>query len=231
MITGSRTCLATLAVGVILSHGPVSAQTIPSPYRFIESRQEAGLLGGHVSPGTGRFGFGPGPGPVWGARYGINLSGPFGLEAAVRYSPTKRDMVDPGRVEGDRVVGELSSELVMIDGRLRFSLTGDRTWHGLSPFFAVGGGLVFDVANDESDAEILLADDRFQFGTSFLGILAGGLRWFPWERFLVRGDLSLSIWQLKTPRGYSDPEREFTGVDEKEWVSGSSITLGVGYRF
>jgi hypothetical protein len=232
MISRARFHLfATFAVGAILSHGPLPAQTIPSPFRFIESRQEGGLFGGYISPGTGRFGFGPGPGPAWGARYGVNVSGPFGLEAVVTHSPTHRDIIDPGRVEGDRVVGEIPSDLVMIDGRLRFSLTGDRTWHLLSPFLAIGGGLVFDAARDNSDDELLLADDRFNLGTSFVGILAGGLRWFPGERFLVRGDFSLTIWQLKTPRGYSDPERAFTGVDEKEWVSGPSFTLGLGFRF
>jgi hypothetical protein len=78
---------------------------------------------------------------------------------------------------------------------------------------------------------LLLADDRFKFGTSFVGILGGGLRWFPGERFLIRGDFTLSIWQLKTPRGYSDPERAFRGVDEKEWVGSSSFTVGIGFRF
>ena len=232
MISGTRPLLlTTLAVGAILFHGPLPAQTIPSPYRFLESKQEAGLFGGYISPATGRFGFGPGPGPAWGLRYGINFSGPFGLEAVMTQAPTQRDIVDPGRVEGDRVIGEMSSQLVTIDGRLRFSLTGDRTWHRLSPFLAMGGGLVFDAASDNSDEELLLADDRFHFGTSFVGILAGGLRWLPGERFLIRGDLSLSIWQLKTPRGYSDPERAFTGVDEKEWVGSSSFTLGIGFRF
>jgi len=230
MISGTRTYfLATLTLGAILSHGPLPAQTIPSPYRFLDSKQEAGVFGGYISPSTGRFGFGPGPAPAWGARYGINFSGPFGLDATVTHSPSQRDIVDPGRVEGDRVVGEVQSHLVMIDGRLRFSLTGDRTWHGFSPFVGVGGGLIFDAANDESDAELILADDRFNFGTSFVGILAGGLRWLPGERLLIRGDFSLSIWQLETPRGYSDPEREFTGVDEKEWVGGPSFALGIGF--
>jgi hypothetical protein len=207
------------------------AQTIPSPYRFIETRQEAGLFGAYMSPGTGRFGFGPGPGPAWGARYGLNISGPFGLEGIAGHLSTTREIVDPGRVEGDRVVGEMSSHLVMLEARLRFSLTGDRTWHRIAPYAAMGGGVVFDVSQDNSDEGLILPQDEFNFGTSVLGTLGAGVRWFPWDRFFVRGDLSLVLWRLKTPRGYSDPERGFRGVDEKEWVSGPSFSLGLSFRF
>ncbi len=230
----SRTKLS-LLVALALCGGQspraLTAQTVPSPYRFLEFRQEAGPFVGFMSPGTGRFGFGPGSGPAWGARYGIDISGPFGLEAVVTHSPTQRDIIDPGRVEGDQVVGEMSSHVVMIDGRLRFSLTGDRAWHGLSPFLFTGGGVAFDVAGDESDLELILSDDRFKFGTTFVGILGSGLRWFPSERFLIRGDFSLSLWRLKTPRGFRDPARAFEGVGEKEWVSGPSFTLGASFRF
>jgi hypothetical protein len=220
-----------IMVGASLYPGPLTAQTIPSPYTFLETRQEAGLFGGVMSPGTGRFGYGPGQGPAWGVRYGINVSGPFGLEAVVTHSPTQRDIIDPGRVEGDMVVGDMPAKVLMIDGRLRFSLTGDRTWHGLSPFVLAGGGVAFDMSKDNSDEEILLSDDRFEFSTTFVGLLGTGVRWFPSERILVRGDLSLSIWRLKTPRGFRDPERAFASVGEREWVSGPSFSLGVGYRF
>ena len=232
MISRAKTSLLlTLALGPILGPGALTSQTIPSPYRFLESKQEAGLFAGYMSPGTGRFGFGPGPGPAWGVRYGVNLSGPFGLEGVVTHLPTTRDIIDPGRVEGDRVIGEMSAQMVMIDARLRFTLTGDRTWHGISPFVMTGGGVVFDVSNDESDRDLILTDDRFKFGTSVLGMFGGGVRWFPFERILVRAEYGLVLWRLKTPPGYSDPERAFKGVDEKEWVSGPSYTLGIAFRF
>jgi len=223
--------LPILALGLPGSFQGLQGQTIPSPFRFIDQSQEVGMFAGYLSPGTGRFGFGPKPGPAWGARYSVNVGGPFGLEGTVTHSPTTRDIIDPGRVEGDRVVGDMPSQLVMIDGRLRFTLTGDRTWHDLAPFLMTGGGVVFDVSNDNSDQEVLLEGDRFSMGTSFVGLLGGGIRWFPTDRFLIRGDLSLFLWRLKTPRGYSDPEREFVGVSEKEWVSGPSFSLGVSFRF
>lgn len=227
----SRTFLAILGLGALLTPHRALAQTISSPYRFLEARQEAGPFIGTMSPGTGRFGFGPAPGIAIGGRYGVNLGGPFGLEGVVTYLPTERAMIDPGRNEGDMDVGDTASDVVMIDGRLRFSLTGDRAWHDLAPFVLAGGGFAFDVSGDNLDQETLLPDDRVEFGTSFVGILGGGIRWFPGDRFLVRADGILFIWQLKTPIGFSDPERGFEGVDEKEWVSGPSFSLGLGIRF
>lgn len=222
-----------LLLGVILTVLPrgAPAQVIPSPFEFLEKRQEAGVFLGQMAPGVGRFGYGPKSSLALGARYGIHLSGPFGLEAVGTMLPTDRDLIDPGRDEGDRVIGDVPATLISLDGRLRFSLTGDRTWHGVAPFLFTGGGLVFDVAGDDEAEEDLLADDRFEFGTSFLGLLGGGLRWFPGDRLVVRFEGALSLWQLKSPRGFRDPEREFEGVEEKEWVSGPSFSVGIGFRF
>ena len=166
-----------------------------------------------------------------GSWYGVGISGPVGLEGVVTYLPTERAMIDAGRDEGDQEVGSMASDVVMIDARLRFSLTGDRSWRKLAPFIQAGGGFAFDVSGDNQDQEVLLQDDRFKFGTSFVGIFGGGVRWFPGERFFFRADALMFLWQLKTPLGFSDPERGFTGVDEKEWVSGSSFTVGLGFRF
>jgi len=220
-------------LGLLALGGPrmVGAQSIPSPYRFLEHRQEVDLFVGTMSPGTGRFDYGPQPGTSLGARYGINIAGPFALEGVLTYLPTDRSIIDPGRRESDFKVGEMPSDVVTLDARLRFSITGDRSWHGLAPFVLAGGGLAFDAAAAKEDEELLLADDRFKFGSSFVGILGGGVRWFPGDRFFFRADTQLFLWQLKTPRGFSDPEREFEGIEEKEWVSGPSFSLGFGIRF
>ena len=75
--------------------------------RFLETRQEVSVFAGSMSPGTGRFGYGPQSGTSFGARYGITLGGPFGLEGAVTFLPTDRAIIDPGRAEGDFKVGEM----------------------------------------------------------------------------------------------------------------------------
>lgn len=215
---------------IALHSTEAAAQTIPSPYRFIETRQEGNAFAGVLSMGRGRFDFGPGPGPVFGGRYSIDLGGPFGLEALARFSPTTRRVIDPENSEL-REVGEAEALMTVVEGRVRFTLTGRRTWHGLAPHILFGGGLAFDLAGNQAEDERILVDDRFEFGTSFAGVLGAGLRWFPSERVTFRTDGTLNLWQLETPPGYSAPDRDFEAVEENEWVSGLGITLGVSIRF
>lgn len=219
-----------LLLSVIL---PVSlaGQTVPSVYQFIETKQEVGAFIGILTTGSGRFGFGPKGGLLIGGRYAIEISGPFSMEGVVGYSPGTRDLIDPSRAEGDWVVGEVDALLTTVDLRLKFSLTGDRTWHGLSPFIVTGGGIAFDLAGEDEAEERLLQDDRFEFGTSFMGVLGTGIRFFPSERFMIRSDMGLTIWKIETPRGYVSPERNFQNVGESEWTSGINFTVGAAWRF
>jgi hypothetical protein len=226
-----HTILTLFVLGSSLFPASVTAQSVPSPYRFLDTRQEVDLFAAQVSPETGRFGYGPQPSMAFGARYGINIAGPFGLEGVLAYQPTERAIIDPGRAEGDFKVGDMPADVITMDARLRFTLTGDRTWHGLAPFVLAGGGLAFDASGAKEDEELLLVDDRFKFKTSFVGILGGGIRWYTGSRFFFRADTHLFIWRLKTPQGYFDTERGFEGVEEKEWASGPSVSIGFGIRF
>jgi hypothetical protein len=221
--------LAGLLTG--LSPKQVEGQTIPSPYQFFETRQEAGLFLGVTGQGTGRFGYGPSPGPSFGARYSLHLGGAFGLEGVFGYQPTTRDVVDPTRVEGDMVRGEADAEMMAFDARLRFSLTGDRSWNGLNPFVFMGGGIAWDAAGESEDDALVLPQDQFEFGVRFVALLGGGARWFLTERVLIRADFALTMNQLKTPAGFLDPERALTGVGEKEWVSGPAFSIGAAFHF
>lgn len=209
----------------------LGGQSVPSPYRFFESRQEAGIFIGVTGQGTGRYGYGPKPGLLVGARYGLQLGGPFGLEGVVGYSPTTRDVVDPSRDQNDWVVGEADAELVTADLRLRFSLTGDRTWRGISPSVFLGAGVISELVGLSEVDNLALPDDRFEFGTRFSALFGGGVRWLISRRFLVRGDLALTMFQLKTPRGYLETDRGLAGVGEKQWVSGPTFSLGLGFQF
>ena len=219
------------AVLLCLSPASLAAQTIPSPYRFWESRQEAGPFGGWIAPGTGRFGYGPSPGPLVGARYGIDFPGPLSLEAVVNWIPTTRDIVDPRRAEGKRVIGSTDANLLGGDARLKLSLTGQRTWHGLNPFVLAGAGLMWDLADTTAVEDDLDQADRFVFGTAFVGQLGGGLCWFLNDHWIVRTDALLHVWKLDAPTGFRDVSRGFGDVGISEWVNASSISLGVAYRF
>ena len=230
----ARTLFLTWALpGLLILGGPLSVagQSVPSPYRFFENRQEAGVFGGYKNLGTGKFGYGPKPGLMVGGRYGIHLGGAFALDGVVAFNPTTRDVVDPTREEGTRVVGEADANLLSIDARLRFSLTGDRTWNGLNPFLFMGGGMVWDLAGESATDALVLPDDQFKFGTKFLALFGGGVRWIVSRNLLVRADLSINMNQLSTPPGYLDPDRELGAIGEKEWVSGPTISLAAAWHF
>ncbi len=226
----STLVLAVIAVGVASPRSAI-AQTIPSPYRFIEEKQEVGLFAGYMSAGTGRFGYGPSGGTLFGARYGVELSGPLALEAAVGVLRGTRDVINPARPEGDRVIGEADVRLTMIDGRLRLGATGNRTWHGINPFLLIGGGVAFD-SGVRSAAETLLdPDEGYKFGTKFFATMGPGVRWFATRRFALRTDAVFSLWQLKTPAGFGDPTLGLSDVAESEWVSGLSATATFLFRW
>jgi hypothetical protein len=207
------------------------AQTIPSPYRFWETRQEAGPFAGWIAPGSGRFGYGPGAGPMIGVRYGLDFPGPLSIEGVVNWIPTTRDVVDPRREEGQGVIGSADANLLGVDARLKLSITGQRTWHGLNPFVIAGIGLMWDLAPTASVEEDLEATDRFDLGTAFVGQLGGGLRFFFNDHWIVRSDALLHVWKLDAPEGFRNPSRGFGDVGLSEWVNASSISLGVAYRF
>lgn len=211
---------------------PATGQSIPSPFEYLERRQEAGPFVGLMPVGTGRFDYGPSGGLVYGARYAIELSGPLSFEGMAAGVDATRKVVDPSRVEGDRIIGEVDSPILLLDAGLRFTFTGRRSWHGLAPFIGAGGGIALDMGDTAGLDKRLLPEDVFDFGTSFFGTMSGGTRWFLTDRIAARVDGIFSLWKIDTPPGwFSDPTRGFENVSDGEWVAGTSLTLTLLYRW
>ena len=224
-----RTLLLAPVLSVLSQPAMGVAQTIPSPFTFLEGRQEAGLFTGYRSAQTGRFGFGPSGGMLTGGRYAVQLSGPMSLEGVVGFMSGTRDIVSPRRFPGDLLVGEGDVLLTTLDARLRFSFIGNRAWRGLSPFMTFGGGAVFDAAETPEAEADLEPDEVFDFGTSFFGTFGLGSRWFLTETFALRLDGVFSLWNIDTPPGFS-PE-DFGSVEESAWLSGLSFSVSLLYRW
>jgi len=211
---------------------PTQAQRIPSPFAFVDEKQEVGTFTGYMNASTGRFGYGPAGGWMLGARYGLDLSGPLGLEVAGGIVRGTRDIVNPARPAGDRVIGQANVQLTEFDGRLRLSATGGRTWHGLSPSLSFGGGVVFDNADASVIEQAVLDEDElYEFGSRFFAIIGPAVRWHVTRRFAVRTDLGFTLWKLTTPAGFGDPNLGLGDVAESEWVSGLSLTGAVLFRW
>jgi hypothetical protein len=208
-----------------------AAQTIPSPYRFLDTRHDAGILVGLMNENRGELDLGPGGGVFAGLRYGIELGGPFAFEASGYLLPTDRKVYNPRSDAGLEYLGDTNALLGAIDARIRFGLTGPRTWNGLAPFVHVGGGLVGDFSGRSSLEEAFEPEDRFSFGPSFLGILGGGTRWTPFDRLTFRGEWTLHIWKLGTPRAFFTLRDELASIPEQEWPGVGSFVLGASLRF
>lgn len=223
--------LSCLLAGTLAVALPATAQDIPSPYRYIELGQEVGVFAGYMGTDRGRFGLGPGPQTQIGARYGVEVSGPVALEGVVGTAFGPRHVVNPNRVEGDRIIEEAEMRLVFIEARLRFNLTGRRTWNSIQPYAYIGGGAGFDTIGEQDEDFNLEEGDRYSFGTQWTGNIGVGSRILLTDRLLLRVDAGLRLYKVDIPGGWRDPERGFVNVPEDEWVSGREITVGLGWRF
>ncbi len=225
--------LVTLALTLVLLALPsdAAAQVIPSPYRYMEKGQEASLFGGYLATDPGRFGFGPGDLQQLGARYSVALSNAFSLEglASTMFGP--RDVVNPNRIEGDRVIEEAELRLISLEARLQFALTGRRTWRRIQPFVFAGAGVSFDTLGDQDEDFLLEERDRFSFGTRLTGSFGGGFRYSVTQRWMLRVDGGLFLYKLGYPIGWRDVTLGFEGVPEDEWLSAKSISVGLAWRF
>jgi hypothetical protein len=166
-----------------------------------------------------------------GIRYGLGLSGPLSVEGVVSWIPTSRDVMDPSKLGGVRTVGSADVQIVAADVRFKMSLTGQRTWHNLNPFLLAGAGVAWDMAEADPTDLDLAQNDRFEFGTAFMGVLGGGLRWFVKDPWIVRADVGLHIWKLQAPVGFRLVDRGFGDVGSSEWANATSVSVALGYRF
>jgi len=209
-----------------------AAQGIDSPYRFISARQSAMAFGGYLSSGKGTLDLGPSSGAFFGARYSLMISGPFGLEGDVGYFSRTRAVYDT--VPGDttrQVIGDADMTLLIGTASLRFNLTGPRTYRGFLPYLIFGAGIATDLAADQAPHSELPGEVRFNFGTSFLGQLGGGIEWLATERVGIRVDARNVLWKLKTPRAFLIKGEQARLLPADEWAQNFSLTAGLVFRF
>jgi hypothetical protein len=226
------TALLLLPLLLVLHPGAAEAQTITSPYAFIDQPREFGVFAGLIQENRGALELGPGDGIAMGARFAYNLSGPLGMEVSGFLFPTDRKIRVPGEEEGIDDLGMADAFVGAIEGRLRFTLTGDRTWHGLAPFLTAGGGVVGDFRGRDELEEEIPESVRFSFGPSFLGTLGAGTRWIPTESISIRAELSVHYWKLGTPEAFMQAGSEQIGqtVPDQEWAAVPALSLGLSLR-
>lgn len=203
-----------------------AAQTIPSPYRYIEESQNISLFGGYLHLDPGELNVGPQSAPIVGARYNIRFGGPLAGDVALSFLPSQRT-IHAAPVGADSTLiplGEANAPLLMGEAGLRFQITGPRTWHGLAPYVSATGGLIMDLAGRDDLEEELPENQRVEFGPAFAVGLSAGTDWFLTERISLRAAGQGYLWRMTLPEG-------LVGREDSEWLRGLGGTLGVALHF
>lgn len=219
---------------VLVRSSTADGQVIPSPYDFIEIRQGVDAFVGTATLDKGQLGLDPGSASVMGARWSINVGSALSFEVDGTMFSAERDVLDLSRPEDDRVIGQSELTILLFDARLRINLTGHRTWHGIQPYVAVGLGIAGEGGVDRTleDSVMMPQDQRLDFGNRFTVTLGSGASVRLSERLYIRADGLFSLWKMGVPTGWltveADPDR--TNPDG-EWLSGKTVSIGVGYRF
>ncbi len=225
--------ILTTAMVVLWLPGALAGQVVPSPYRFLESKQEVVVFIGTSDPSPGQLQLGMGSATVYGGRYSVDVGSTLTVELGTTIFAGEREVWDPRRAVGDRQIGVSDLTVAALEARFRLNLTGHRSWHRLRPFVLVGGGLAFATSEDKTleDATELPATDRFSFGKKFTAVAGGGIAIHASPRFTIRLDASLNLWKITTPPGFTDVSRDFGPVPDSEWIGAPAFTVGTAIRF
>ena len=68
-------------------------------------------------------------------------------------------------------------------------------------------------------------------GSSFTSSFGAGVRVALSEKLMLRGEGGLTLWQLPTPPGFDNPEKNLGSVPENEWVGGKIASVSLSWRF
>jgi hypothetical protein len=225
-------CAAAAAIAVAVPPASVRAQVghdpATSPYKDIEHSQELTVFGGFLQSGKDPAGVAWRGGPMVGARYDIHLAGPayfYGRAGAVQ---SERTIIDPAEPEATRVIGDRTGTLLLADLGLSLSLTGHKSWRGLSPMLSGGGGMIADFRGTDIGG--------YRFGTPFALSFGGGLRWVPGGRVQGRVDYTDFLYRVAYPEGFYRPTDEvpaFLGSDvaRSRWTHNGAFTVSLSYVF
>ena len=219
---------------IAVARSSTAAQTIPSPYTFIEHSQTWAVFGGKSDANPGQLGLGAQDANTYGGRYAVAFGGAISLDIDGTMFFATRDVLDVSRPVDDRSLGNTDFNLVLFDVKLRINLTGQRAWHGLQPFIAFGGGLAIPTLTSrvlELDSD-MPGDEWYEFGKRFTGTLAGGVNFHIYDKISLRVDGVMNLWKITTPLGWRTVANDPLGENPAgEWVSVKTIRVGVAWRF
>ena len=206
---------------VVTDSAPVH---IRSAFVDYSERHSLTLFGGYFGGNVGSAGVGPQSSAIVGLAYRKHLSGPVNAFARFSYAPSKRTVLDPYQPKADQVVGTTSQTLYMLDLALTLDITGEKLWHGMSPYV----GLALGAANGGSTPDV----GGYKFGTQFYVGLGAGLKYHIKGPWVISASAWDYFWQLQYPTTYfvSGPNSVLPiNSPDKDWTGNWALTFGISY--
>ena len=222
-------CAATF-VASLAAPTAAHAQSISSPFRFVDERHAAQALYGYARADRGTAGLASEAGALYGARYTFRVAGPLNLVGEVAHFPSTRTVLslteddEPVREE----VGEGEFDLLLMNVGLRFDFTGPRTYHRLMPYLLVLGGGALELSDAPAVEADIPAEHRLDFGTGFAGAFALGADLFLGSRFSFGVEARQAFWKVETPEPFILAD---TDLPQDEWVGNPTVLVGASLRF
>ncbi|MDF1503361.1 hypothetical protein [Roseisolibacter sp. H3M3-2] len=220
---------AALALAAAAAGAQVGFPPERSPFVDLEFRQATTVFGGWYGAAKDPAGIAPQSGPLVGARYDIYLGGPASFTARAATAISERNVLDPARREGNRLLGVERRPLTMADVGITLGLTGQKSWRGMVPTVHSGIGVVSNLASADPGG--------YRFGTRFHIAYGAGLRFVPRSSpWAVRADVGSYLFQIRYPDSYSTPGLDSTsilpsGSSKSKWTNNLGLTLGLSYQF
>ena len=115
-----------------------------------------------------------------------------------------------------------------------WTLTGEKTWHGITPLVGASLGLAFHRTPAADSVS------GFRFNAKLATGPHIGFRYYVTRAVSLRVEGRLLFWQLKYPSVYfqapsqaplDDPVLDFTSDPDSEWTSQPVLNLGLGISF
>ena len=113
-----------------------------SPFQDVTTHQTFTPFISQFFGNRAQAGVGAQAGLAVGGRFATALSGPLELWATFAVINSRRNVIDPSLPDSTRVSGPIDYRLVSADLGIALNVTGQKTWHGLSPYVGIAFGVV-----------------------------------------------------------------------------------------
>lgn len=221
--------VVTLLMIAQAAQAQVGYQPDRSPYRDKDYNRDWTLFMGQYLAEPDPVGVAPSNGPLVGVRWQMHLTGPLSFAVRLAGASSERTEIDPTEPLATRVVRTETVPLVLADASLELSLTGHRTWHGLSPVLNGGLGFAADMRGRTDVGD-------YRFGIPFTMTFGAGATWTPNSIWGLRLDWSNYIYRITYPGSYyvkstQDPAPRLAGQSNSFWRRNNTFTLGVSLHY